>query len=128
MCDPIVTVFGNSEVSLKKVDKIPCQRGNLYFLVVTKRLLLKKISILINCTDTNYKCALEGAVPQEISGEDNTLTEQVKLIQELEPDEKNMVFQMVDTFLTKIKFKDFFQKNVAMLNKEVQTCRAFLII
>jgi hypothetical protein len=41
--------------------------------------------------------------------------EQVKLIAELEPEEKNMVFKMIDTFLTKKKFKDFFQKNVAAL-------------
>ena len=44
-----------------------------------------------------------------------TLMEQVKMIQELESEEKNMVFKMVDTFLTKKKFKDFFQKNVAAL-------------
>ncbi|GAB1403559.1 hypothetical protein MASR1M74_07370 [Lentimicrobium sp.] len=47
--------------------------------------------------------------------EDKTLMEQFKIIQELEPEEKNMVFKMVDTFLTKKKFKDFFQKNVAAL-------------
>ena len=57
----------------------------------------------------------DGAVPQEITVEDKTLMEQVKLIQELEPEEKNMVFKMADTFLTKKKFKDFFQKNVAAL-------------
>lgn len=37
------------------------------------------------------------------------------MIHELEPEEKNIVFKMVDTFLTKKKFKDFFQKNVAAL-------------
>jgi len=57
----------------------------------------------------------DGVVPQEITVEDKTLMEQVKLIQELEPEERNMVFKMVDTFLTKKKFKDFFQKNVAAL-------------
>ncbi len=57
----------------------------------------------------------DGAIPQEITVEDKTPMEQVKLIQELEPEEKNMVFKMVDTFLTKKKFKDFFQKNVAAL-------------
>ncbi len=57
----------------------------------------------------------DGAIPQEITVEDKTLMEQVKMIQELEPEEKNMVFKMVDTFLTKKKFKDFFQKNVAAL-------------
>ncbi|WP_010183073.1 hypothetical protein [Aquimarina agarilytica] len=41
--------------------------------------------------------------------------EQVKLIAELEEEKKNMVFKMIDTFLTKKKFKDFFQKNIAAL-------------
>jgi len=57
----------------------------------------------------------DGAMPQEITVEDKTMLEQVILIQELEPDEKTMVFKMVDTFLTKKRFKDFFQKNVATL-------------
>lgn len=57
----------------------------------------------------------DGAVPQEVTIEDKTMMEQVKMIQELEPDEKSMVFKMVDTFLTKKKFKDFFQKNIATL-------------
>ncbi len=54
-------------------------------------------------------------VPQEVNIEDKTSMEQLKLLQELEPEEKNMVFKMIDTFLTKKKFKDFFQKNVASL-------------
>jgi len=57
----------------------------------------------------------DGNIPQEVTIEDKTLLEQVKLIQELEPEEKNMVFKMVDTFLTQKKFKDFFQKNIATL-------------
>jgi len=57
----------------------------------------------------------DGAVPKEITIEDKTLMEQIKMIQELETDEKNIIFKMVDTFLTKKKFKDFFQKNVAAL-------------
>jgi hypothetical protein len=43
------------------------------------------------------------------------LLEQVKMIQNLDPEEKNMVFKIVDTFLTQKKFKDFFQKNIAAL-------------
>ncbi len=57
----------------------------------------------------------EQNIPQEITTEDKSLMEQVKLIAQLEPDEKNMVFKMMDTFLTKKKFKDFFQKNIAAL-------------
>ncbi len=55
----------------------------------------------------------DGNLPQEVTVADKTLMEQVKLIGELEPEEKSMVFKMVETMLTKKKFKDFFQKNVA---------------
>ena len=57
----------------------------------------------------------DGNIPDEVTIEDKSLMEQVKLIAELEPEEKNMIFKMIDTFLTKKKFKDFFQKNVATL-------------
>ena len=57
----------------------------------------------------------DGKIPNEVTVEDKTLAEQVKMIAELEPEEKNMVFKMVETFLTKKKFKEFFQKNIAAL-------------
>jgi transcriptional regulator with XRE-family HTH domain len=57
----------------------------------------------------------DGAMPQEVTIEDKTLVEQVKLIEQLDSEEKNMVFKMIDTFLTKKKFKDFFHKNIAAL-------------
>ena len=84
---------GQREISIDAIDKIAKYFG-------------MTIDQIVN---------FDGAIPQEITVEDKTLMEQVKLIQELEPDEKNMVFKMVDTFLTKKKFKDFFQKNVASL-------------
>ncbi|TDG95403.1 helix-turn-helix domain-containing protein [Cardinium endosymbiont of Culicoides punctatus] len=56
-----------------------------------------------------------GNVPDDIVVEDKTLMEQVKLINELEEEEKSMIFKMIDTFLTKKKFKDFFKKNIASL-------------
>jgi hypothetical protein len=54
-------------------------------------------------------------IPKEITVEDKTTVEQVRLIQELEQEEKKMIFKMVETFLIKKKFKDFFQKNIATL-------------
>jgi transcriptional regulator with XRE-family HTH domain len=57
----------------------------------------------------------EELIPTDVAIEDKTILEQVKLINQLDPEEKNMVFKMIDTFLTKQKFKDFFNKNVAML-------------
>jgi hypothetical protein len=47
--------------------------------------------------------------------EDKSIIEQMKLIQELEEDDKNTVFKIIDKMLTTKKFKDFFAKNVATL-------------
>jgi transcriptional regulator with XRE-family HTH domain len=54
-------------------------------------------------------------VPEEVTIEDKTVLEQLKLIEGLEEEDKHMIFKMIDTFLTKKKFKDFFNKNVASL-------------
>jgi len=58
---------------------------------------------------------LDKDVPAEVTLEDKTATEQVRLIAELDEKDKNIVFGMIETMLTKKKFKDFFQKNVATL-------------
>jgi transcriptional regulator with XRE-family HTH domain len=58
---------------------------------------------------------LDDNIPKEVTIEDKTSMEQLRLLQELEPDEKNMVIKLIETFLTKKKFKEFFQKNVAAL-------------
>ena len=54
-------------------------------------------------------------VPQEVDISDKSSLEQLKLINELDEEDRNMVLKMIETFLTKKKFKDFFQKNVAAL-------------
>jgi transcriptional regulator with XRE-family HTH domain len=57
----------------------------------------------------------EGDVPKEIVVKDKSFIEKVKLIEELEEKEQNVIFTMIDAFLTKRKFKEFFKKNVASL-------------
>lgn len=84
---------GQREISIEALDKIA-------------RYFNMTIDQIVN---------FEGGLPKEITVEDKSLMEQLKLIRELEPEEKNMVFKMVDTFLTKKKFKEFFQQNVAAL-------------
>ena len=54
-------------------------------------------------------------VPQEITIEDKTTSEQVRLIAELDEKDKSIIFGLIETMLTKKKFIDFFNKNVAML-------------
>lgn len=56
----------------------------------------------------------EGIIPKEVTIEDKTALEQIKLLGELEPDDRSMVFKMIDTMLTKKKFKDFFQQNMSI--------------
>ncbi|WP_232296771.1 transcriptional regulator [Microscilla marina] len=55
----------------------------------------------------------DGNVPEEITIGDKSLTEKVKLIALLDEDEKNVVFKMIDAFLTKKKFKEFFEQQLA---------------
>ena len=57
----------------------------------------------------------EGELPQEITVENKPGFEQVNLINQLDEDDRSTVFKIIDTMLTKKKFKDFFQKNVAAL-------------
>lgn len=58
---------------------------------------------------------LDGDIPQEVELTDKTALEQMKMIDQLDDEERNMILKMIETFLTKKKFKDFFQKNVATL-------------
>lgn len=47
--------------------------------------------------------------------DDKNTIEQMQLIQQLDEEDKTTVFKIVETMLTKKKFKDFFNKNVAAL-------------
>jgi arsenate reductase-like glutaredoxin family protein len=57
----------------------------------------------------------EGDMPQEVTIEDKNTMEQMQLIQQLDEEDKNTVFKIIDKMLTTKKFKDFFNKNVAIL-------------
>lgn len=57
----------------------------------------------------------EGEAPDEVTVEDKAIAEQVRMIQNLDMEEKHVVFKMVDTFLTQKRFKEFFHKNIAAL-------------
>lgn len=57
----------------------------------------------------------EGKMPKEVKLEDKPGFEQMNMINELDEDDKSTVIKIIDTMLTKKKFKDFFQKNVAAM-------------
>jgi hypothetical protein len=51
----------------------------------------------------------------EVVLEDKSENEQIKLINQLDEEDKSTILKIIDTMLTKKKFKDFFNKNIAAL-------------
>lgn len=70
---------------------------------------------IANPRHLGYKSAPSGKIPEEVTIIDKSVNERLKLIEQLEEEDKNAVYRIIDTMLTKSKFKDFFQKNVAAL-------------
>jgi len=65
---------------------------------------------------TNYQIInYDGKIPKEVVIEDKTATEQMRLIQQLDEEDKQTIFRLIEKMLTNKKFKDFFAKNVAAL-------------
>ncbi len=75
---------------------------------------LQKMAQLFNIS-VDQLINYDGNIPAEVVMEDKSAVEQLRLIQQLEEDDKATVFKIIDKMLTNKKFKDFFQKNVAAL-------------
>ncbi|WP_317125576.1 helix-turn-helix transcriptional regulator [Flavobacterium columnare] len=75
---------------------------------------LQKLTKLFNLTADqilNY----ENIIPEEVTITDKPDFEKLHLINQLDEENKTTIFKIVDTMLTKKKFKDFFNKNVVSL-------------
>lgn len=55
------------------------------------------------------------AQPVDVTIRDKPNFEQINLINQLDEEDCTVVFKIIDTMLTKKKFKDFFQQNAAAL-------------
>jgi len=75
---------------------------------------LQKIAQLFNMT-TDQILNYDGKIPNEVVIEDKTTVEQMRLIQQLDEEDKQTIFRIIEKMLTNKQFKDFFQKNVAAL-------------
>jgi transcriptional regulator with XRE-family HTH domain len=75
---------------------------------------LQKVAQLFNMA-TDQIINHDGILPKEVIIEDKSAVEQMRLIQQLEDDDKQTIFKLIEKMLTNKKFKDFFAKNVAML-------------
>jgi transcriptional regulator with XRE-family HTH domain len=76
---------------------------------------LKTLSNLFNMSVDDIINYDENISPKEIILEDKSENEQIKLINQLDEEDKSTILKIIDTMLTKKKFKDFFNKNVASL-------------
>lgn len=85
---------GNREISVKELQRL----AEFYNITVDQ---------VINLNDNN--------LPKEVTIEDKQAQEQLRLISELDTDDRAIIFKMIDKMLTSKKFKDFFSKNVASL-------------
>ena len=75
---------------------------------------LQKMAVLFDMTIdqiVNY----EGSIPEPVSVADKPELEKLRLIEQLDEDDKTTIFSLVEKMLTNKKFKDFFAKNVAGL-------------
>lgn len=75
---------------------------------------LQKMAQLFNLT-TDQIINYDGRMPKEVVMEDKTAVEQMRLIQQLDDEDKQTIFKLIDKMLTNKKFKDFFNKNIAAL-------------
>ena len=57
----------------------------------------------------------DGELSKGITVKDKKGSEQLNMCDQLDEEEKSTVFKIIDTMLTKKKFKDFLQKNIAAL-------------
>jgi len=75
---------------------------------------LQKLAGLFNMT-TDQILNYDGKMPREVVIEDKTVSEQMRLIQQLDEEDRQTIFKLIDKLLTNKKFKDFFQKNIAAM-------------
>lgn len=101
----VATYIGVDKSAYSKIEK------GLRALTVNE---LHKMAQLFNMT-TDQILSYDGKIPKEVVIEDKTTVEQMKLIQQLDEEDKTTIFRIIDKMLTNKKFKDFFQKNVAAL-------------
>ena len=57
----------------------------------------------------------KNGVPHEASINDKATMEQLQMINELEEEEKGILIKLIETFVSKKRFKDYLQKNIAAL-------------
>jgi len=74
--------------------------------------VLQKLSVIFGVR-VDELLNLDNNLPSPVTVEYKTISEKIRLIEQLEEEDKNVIYKMLDTMLTKKKFQDFFQQNIA---------------
>ena len=74
---------------------------------------LNKIAQLFRMTVDEIIHYEDSKIPTSIKVEDKTATEKIQLISQLDEEDKNALYRIIDGMLTKNKFQTFFKQNIA---------------
>lgn len=74
--------------------------------------VLQKLSLILGVTVDELLRPDDNKQPAPVTVEDKTVSEKIRLVEQLEEEDKNVIYKMLDTMLTKKKFQDFFQQNI----------------
>jgi len=76
--------------------------------------VLQKLSVILEVTVDELLNSEDKKQPTPVTVEDKTVSEKIRLVEQLEEEDKNVIYKMLDTMLTKKKFQDFFQQNISI--------------
>ena len=76
--------------------------------------VLQKLSVILGVTVDELLNSEDKKQPTPVTVEDKTVSEKIRLVEQLKEDVKNVIYKMLDTILTKKKFQDFFQQNISI--------------
>lgn len=74
--------------------------------------VLQKLSTILGVSIDELLNLEENKQPSIVTVEDKTISEKIRLMEQLEEEDKNVFYRMLDTMLTKQKFQNFFEKNL----------------
>jgi transcriptional regulator with XRE-family HTH domain len=74
--------------------------------------VLQKLSTILDVSIDELLSPENNKKPSIVTVEDKTISEKIRLMEQLEEEDKNVLYRMLDTMLTKQKFQNFFEQNL----------------
>lgn len=74
--------------------------------------VLQKLSAILGVSIDELLSPEDNKKPSLVTIEDKTIREKIRLMEQLEEEDKNVLYRMLDTMLTKQKFQNFFEQNL----------------